>query len=386
MDFIRRRGLLFVSVLLFAVSLFIRYRIRGWFNWDMYWMQGWYLHLYQDGWKGLADPSFSNYPPAYLYLLWFSTLFSRWLGPLISLKIIPTAFDFISMYVVFLMARMRYKDDVPYLLAAVFFILPTVMVNSSAWGQIDSMYTSFLLVCAYLLLKEKPFWALLAFGVAFSFKAQSIFLLPFLGIMFLKRKIAGYHFLVIPLVYVLLAFPAVLIGRSWGSILDLYVGQVDQFRDLAKNAPNLYMFIPNVYYDVGLKIGLALFAVCMAVWAWISWRSKVALTPGRIMLMALTSLALVPFLLPKMHDRYFYPADVFSFAAMLFNPEMWFVPLLYQLSSGLAYTIFLFKMPVVLVQIGAIINTFTVIYVVWKQLASLREPKPSKIVGVVETQ
>ncbi|KXK11697.1 MAG: hypothetical protein UZ14_CFX002002665 [Chloroflexi bacterium OLB14] len=68
------------------------------------------------------------------------------------------------------------------------------MFNSTGWGQIDSLYTSFLLLCVYFLLKEKPFYAMLMFGVAFSFKSQSVFLLPFLGIMFLKGKINWYHF------------------------------------------------------------------------------------------------------------------------------------------------------------------------------------------------
>lgn len=372
MELIRKRRLLFAGILLFALSLFIRYRIRGLFNLDMVWIGDWYEHLYKYGWKGLADPTFSNYPPAYLYLLWFSTLFSRWYGPLVSIKIIPTFFDFISMFVVFLMARLRYKGDEPYLFSAVFFILPTVMINSSAWGQIDSLYASFLLLCAYLLLREKPFLALVAFGIAFSFKAQAIFLLPFLGIMLVKGKIAWYHFLVVPLVYLLLGLPAALIGRSWESILSLYLGQLGQFRDLAKDAPNLYLFIPNIYYDSVLRLGLAVFMVCMVVWGWANWRSKITMTAQKLILMAFVSLALVPFLLPKMHDRYFYPADVFSFVNVIFNPDLWFLPILYQLVSGLAYTNFLFEMPLYLVQIAAIINTFTVGYVVYRQLASLR--------------
>ena len=36
------------------------------------------------------------------------------------------------------------------------------------------------------------------------------------------------------------------------------------------------------------------------------------------------SVALVPFLLPKMHDRYFYPADIFSLLAAFYMPEFGF--------------------------------------------------------------
>ncbi len=271
------------------------------------------------------------------------------------------------------MARLRYDDDTPYFLASGFFILPTVLFNSSGWGQIDSLYTSFLLLCTYLLLKEKPFWAMVAFGMAFSFKSQSIFLLPFLGILFLKGRIRWHHFLLIPAVYVILGIPAALIGRSWPSILTIYLGQLGQFRVLSMNAPNLYIFIANSFYDIGLKIGLGIFLLAMAIWGWINWHAKITGTHRQIMLMALAVLALVPFVLPKMHDRYFYPVDVFSYAVIIFAPEMWFVPLFYQLISGLSYSAFLLGAPTGFVAIAALINTAITIYILRKQFLSLKE-------------
>lgn len=366
MDLIKKRPVIFFAFVLFLTAMAIRYQMRNWHNLDLVLLGNWYTFLFERGWRGLADSNFSNYPPAYLYLLWFSTLFSKWLDPLISIKLLPAFFDLISMAFVFLIARLRYRGDEPYLLAAAFFALPTVMVNSSAWGQVDSLYASFLLGCVYFLLVKKPFWALVFFGISFSFKAQAIFLLPFLGIMFLKGKIAWHHFFMIPAVYVLLGLPAALIGRSWESIITLYVGQVGQFEELSRNAPNLYIFISNEYYRPVLMGGLLIFTGSMMFWAWSAWRSKAPWTNNRILFTAFISLALVPFLLPKMHDRYFYPADVFSFVIAIFNPEMWLLPILYQLISGLAYTIFLFQQPVYYVMIAALINTVAVVYVLRK--------------------
>ena len=373
MKIYKKRPLLLLSILLFGLSLVIRFQIREYSNVDMVLMETWHDHLYKNGWSGLADGSFSNYPPAYLYLLWLSTLLSNWLGRVTALKLIPTLFDILSAFIIFRMARMRFEDDTPYFAAAGFFILPTILYNSTGWGQIDSLYTSFLLVCVYLLLQEKPFWALAAYGMAFSFKSQSIFLLPFLGILFLKGRIRWYHFFLIPAVYVTLGIPAALIGRSWTSILTIYFGQVGQFRAFSMNAPNLYIFIPNSFYDVGLWIGLGIFLIALAIWGWINWRAKIALTHRQMMLMAFATLALVPFVLPKMHDRYFYSADVFSYAAVIFAPEMWFVPLLYQLISGLAYSGFLMGTPIQAIMLAALINTCAVIYVLRKQFLSLQE-------------
>jgi len=367
-----KRPLVVLSVVLFALMLFLRYQLLAMSNGDLLLIQKWYNFLAQHGIKGLADGTFSNYPPAYLYLLWFSTLFETWVSPAVAIKLIPTAFDLLSAWMVFKIARTKFEDDKPLLFAVLFLLLPTVMVNSTGWGQIDNTYTSLLLVCFYLILTKRPFWGLAAFGVAFSFKAQAIFLFPFLGIMLLRKQVRWFDFFVVPAVYVAFALPAVILGRSWESILNLYVGQVGQFEDLARNAPNLYAFIPNEYYHPVLEIGLGLFAISMLAWAWINWRAQSPVSPKQLAFTALMSAALVPFLLPKMHDRYFYQADVFSFMAATLIPEMWFVPILFQISSGIAYSAFLLGMHRAIVFIGALINTALVIYIVRSQLKSLK--------------
>lgn len=366
-----KRPILLLSIVFFGISIIVRFFIYELSNEDVVILQDWYMHFYKKGAAGLANGNFSNYQPLYLYLLWISRLFSEWIDSITAIKIIPTLFDFLSAFAIFLMARMRYEDDMPYLFSSLFFSLPTIVFNSTGWGQIESMYTSFLLLSTYFLLKEKPFWALLMFGVSFSIKSQSIFFLPFLGIVFLKNLIRWYHFMLLPTVYLIAAFPAMWVGRSFESVLTIYIGQVGQFRSLSMSAPNLYIFIPDVFYDVGVWVGMVFFFFVMFVFGWANWRSKAILNEQTIMLLALTSLVLVPFVLPKMHDRYFYPADVFSFAAVIFLPEMWFIPLVYQLISALSYTVFILNASNIFVMLAAIINTGAVIYIVNKQYRSL---------------
>jgi hypothetical protein len=43
-----------------------------------------------------------------------------------------------------------------------------------------------------------------------------------------------------------------------------------------------------------------------------------------------------------MHERYFFLADVLSVALAFYRPRLWFVPLLVQTSSLLAYEAYLF--------------------------------------------
>lgn len=372
MNFLKKRPLLVISIILIGISLYIRFRIHGLSNEDVVILEDWYHHFYKNGKASFANENFSNYTPLYLYMLWIIRLFSNWLSPIASIKLIPTVFDAFSAFVIFLMARIKYEDDKPYLFAASFFLLPTIMFNSTGWGQIDSLYTSFLLFCTYFLLIKRPTLAMVMFGMAFSLKSQSIFFLPFLGILFLKGRIRWFHFLLPPVIYALLAVPAVLMGRSWESILSIYVGQVGQFHSLSMSAPNLYIFIPDSLYKIGVWIGVVVFLAAMAAWGWVNWRATVEYDHRQMMLMALAVLMLVPSVLPKMHERYFYPVDVFSFATAIFVPELWFVPILCQITSSMSYSIFILNASTNFVMAAALINTGVVIYVLRKQILSLR--------------
>ena len=143
----------------------------------------------------------------------------------------------------------------------------------------------------------------------------------------------------------------------------------------AANEKTLYIFISDTFYDIGLWIGLGIFIFAMAIWGWMNWRAKITFTHRQITLMALAVLTLVPFVLPKMHDRYFYPVDVFSYAVIIFAPEMWLVPLLYQLISSLSYSAFLLGADITVVMFAAFINTGATIYILRKQFLSLKEEK-----------
>jgi hypothetical protein len=69
----------------------------------------------------------------------------------------------------------------------------------------------------------------------------------------------------------------------------------------------------------------------------------VRLTTTKVVLLGATSAVLVPFLLPSMHERYFYLAEVLTVIAAFYVPRrLWYVPVLVQVSSFLAYLKVLF--------------------------------------------
>jgi Gpi18-like mannosyltransferase len=228
---------------------------------------------------------------------------------------------------------------------------------------------------------------MLAFALSFSIKFQAIFFVPFLVVLLLKKKVRWWQFLLVPTVYATTCIPAVLMGTSWLDVLTIYLRQTTLFSQLSVNAPNLYIFVPNEYYEPGLVIGLVVAFCALAGWIVFTAADKRELTPERMVLLALISVSLTPFVLPRMHERYFYPADALSLIVAFFNPDLWIIPFAFQLSSGLASAVYLKGKSPEPVMYGAIINTVILIILIVYQFSRQIKPVNTALEqGVVEQE
>jgi Gpi18-like mannosyltransferase len=227
---------------------------------------------------------------------------------------------------------------------------------------------AFLLACLYLVLLNKAWAALLFFSVSFAFKPQAVFLLPLLVILALWRKVPWPSFLLIPAVYGLAAWPAVALGRTWPEIVQTYLSRPSAGKALTHNAASLYVFVPQSALNAlsGPGITLAVFAVL--IWVVYTWRVTKRADRSTTLLLALISVTLTPFVLPNMHDRYFYPADVISIALAFSLPEIWYVPILFQLISGLSYSIYLLSASADNLALAASLNLLTLVMLVVRQV------------------
>ena len=222
-------------------------------------------------------------------------------------------------------------------------LLPTVISNSSIWAQCDSIYTSILLCGVYLLIRERPWWGCAMFGLSYSLKQQAIILFPVLMLLLLARKVPWRALLAIPAVYLATAVPAMLLGRDPIALLLTYPRQAAINPALTLHAPNVYQF-----FDAGRAVdlirNLGVLATAAAVLAVIYslLATRLELTAERIVLITAGFALLVPFLLPSMHERYFYLADVLTVVIACYRPRrLWYVPILLQSASFLSYTPFL---------------------------------------------
>ena len=303
----------------------------------------WYEHIASGGgFAALKDISFANYNVTYLYLL--AALSYLPVTPLIGIKVLSAAFDFLLGYYVYRLVALRYPGKWwPVLAGAITLFLPTVVVNASMWGQADAMYAAFAVGGVYFILRRRPWLACVFIGIAFALKLQTVFLFPLLLLLVLRKGMPWKSLLAIPLVYVVLDIPALIIGTSPAQLIEVYASQTSTFDLLTLNAPNVYQYLGTSVTSSALRIagilvtGFLVLALVVAVW----WRG-VQLTATRIVLAATVSVLLVPYFLPAMHERYFFLADALTVVAAFYLPrKLWALPVLEQFASFFAYLPFL---------------------------------------------
>jgi Gpi18-like mannosyltransferase len=304
----------------------------------------WYDTIRAHGLASLAG-EFSNYNPPYLYVIYLVVRFLPNVDKVAAIKIPSILADLMCAGFVYQIVRLKNGNRGTGLLAymAVLFA-PVVILNGAFWGQADSIYTAGLVACVYFLLAGRKILALVAFAGAFIFKLQAVFLLPLLIALWWRRELALRYFLAVPIVYLVAILPAWLVGRPLASLLTIYFSQVDQYKDLAISAPNLYSWLPAVPDLIPLlyPAGMILAAIVVLAFLLLVQKGRASLTPPIIVELAAASCLIVPFVLPRMHQRYFFPADVLSIAFGFYFPAYFYIPLVLNVVSYLSYQYFLF--------------------------------------------
>ena len=280
----------------------------------------WQTYLLEHGrWHALQHP-FSMYFPAYFDLTVMTSYLDGHINRISQIKLLSFVFDIVTAVVAYyLVGRLTRGSTSPgrrsvAQLVAPFCILagPTVLVNGAVWGQSDIVYTCFLLLSTFSVIVGSGAFAVLFFGVAFAFKLQAIFLAPFIAAMVLQKRIRWWHLLLLPVGWLAALLPPVLNGARALEFLSLTSSQGESFPTLAINVGNPWIIADRIHLNVhfGTLVGIALTALLMI--ALTIWGAQPAFRGARnTLVLATLSLLSVAYVMPKMHDRYFFPAEIF---------------------------------------------------------------------------
>ncbi len=308
----------------------------------IYFVSKWFVVLQEHPGLTAFTQRFSDYAPLYLYLLKLLTFIP--VSSLYSTKTMSVLFDVLIAYITYRLIKYTTKENYPkeklFFIFAVMFSIPTLVLNGATWGQSDSIYAAGVVLCLYFIIRDMPLSAVVSLSVALSCKLQAIFFLPVLiGYCLRKESSAGY-LLAIPCIYFLSIIPARLGGGSLGDLLLVYARQSSEYTSLSVSAQNIFAILhadifglsEQTLFAAGLVVAI-LCALIITVYVYL----KKEMNVPTLVLISTLCVAVLPYLLPRMHERYFYLADLFSVIYVFYRPSRWFIPVFIVGASLVAY-------------------------------------------------
>ena len=303
---------LLVLTVLTVLAVTVRVLVRSFVadDWSIYW-SSWLLELETKGFRALAG-NFYDYAPPVMYLLYLITLLP--INAMTAFKGFCCLLEFAGAAViagiVMECTKSRRRAQFAY---GLFLFLPTVILNAAVWSQCDIIYTFLILCSVFFLLKDRTWTGMWFYGAAFAVKLQTLFIFPFLVILWVRRKIKLKHFATIPVMYFLGIFPAWLAGRPFSELIGIYAFQGSKDRwSLSIKFPNIYQIIGNQHFlDEYVSAGMYLvLGILMIVMFWMAYQ-QVRVTKEYVILMVVFFGLLTTYFIPHMHERYLYLTDAF---------------------------------------------------------------------------
>lgn len=324
MEYIRKNIYILYLAVITIFSLAVRWSFRWHNSYDLTGcLNTWFYEIKEAGGLAALKQQVGNYNIIYQTIIALMTYLP--FSPTLMYKLLSVIFDYVLAAATAVFAyKISDKSRIALIIAycGVIF-MPSVVLNSSAWGQCDSIYTSFVII-ALILLSDRHYTAsFILLGIAFTFKLQFIFILPFFIYHYFSTKSYSLlNFLLVPLTAWGVCLPIELCcGRSIFSFFTIYAKQCEEYMEMSLNIPNIWSLI----YDSNATAGLYSMGGCESALALAMCITAVVLGTGLVILivkninlddtenMLLTACwtvwSCLEFL-PQMHERYTYMLDI----------------------------------------------------------------------------
>lgn len=294
-----------------------------------------------EGIKALTTP-IGNYNIPYLYLLFLCTKLPIY--DLFIIKSFSVIFDLILAFTVVTILKSQkiseYKCFFAFCLAL---IAPTILLNSGYWGQCDSVYCALSLIAVYRCSNEKSISGCIFFGLAFAFKLQAIFVFPIIAFFIAYRKIKPVHISWLIGSFVGVCLPVLFMGRSIKDTFSVYITQADYYSSINMNSPSFWAVISTGRSELFMAAALCIAAIVVIIFTFVVLLLRPLKSKADFYELAFLYSMIVPFILPKMHERYFMLAEAMSIIYLFLFPKRWKVSFCVLLIGFISYSYYLFS-------------------------------------------
>jgi hypothetical protein len=277
-------------------------------------LEPWFAHIVHYGpVQAFAHP-FSNYEPAYLYLLALGSLASGVLAPMTIIKIISVCG---TLFMTLALAELLQAAKTERRNAWLLLLLPSVIFNDALLAQCDALWVGACIFSLAGMMRGRTLAAMVWSGVAIAFKAQAAFIAPVILGAMIGRRAPLLQWTVPSIVFLVTLVPPFMMGWPGLKLLTVYFDQA-AWDHIPGRLANPWM-IGTIFADHASRswfwVGYAAAGIAAAAITWLAARNA-RNGPMLILLAALAGTAL-PFMLPKMLERYYFLGDVLTLALAL---------------------------------------------------------------------
>ena len=162
-------------------------------------------------------------------------------------------------------------------------------------------------------------------------------------------------------------------GRTMESCFNIYVNQVEEYSTyISMNFPNIYAMLfdtigeSNLIYSLGQEFSnfgtLATISIFSIVAILVIY-NETKINNELLIELTLWSVMLCTFLLPSMHDRYLYIADVISIVYFAITRKKIYIPIIVNFISLYVYVEYLYASKNLPIEYVAIANAIVLIII-----------------------
>lgn len=293
-------------------------------------LQSWYMQLKEGGsLAALADYE-GDYNVPYATVLYWLTLIP--VKPIIGIKMFSILFDYLNAFLLTKMVMVASGSNEKIGAQGYFYGIltyglvlcnPIAVINSGYLAQSDGIWTYFALLSFWFIWQERPVRGMWAMGAGIAMKLQSVFIMPVILIYYFhKRKFSILHLLWIPVAIQTLCIPAIIGGCRFDIAYTSFSRLLGEYPFMYYYYPNIWTYFKEVPYYLFGKYAIMITFIALLMFAVLYVQSGRIHTLHSYMEYVMWTTMTCAMLLPCMHERYNYIAEIMLPVCAIFNRKL----------------------------------------------------------------
>lgn len=378
------RGFLILALACLVVKIILSGLYYG-HSTDMDCFWGWSEMISKSGFRTFYESgAFTDYPPGYMYILYalgsFKNIFEITDTVYVILLKMPAVLcDIVTGCIIYKFSKCRFSKQSALILSASYMLNPAVILNSSLWGQVDSVYTLGVILTLLMILERKLIYSFFIFAICVFIKPQSLIFTPILifsvidECIFPKPDFKRLSKIVLGGIGTI--FLMIVMALPFGvlNVLEQYINTIGSYPYLTVNAFNMWGALGQnwteltPYFSV-LSIGFILLITLLSARVFFYNKGKERYFMTSAFLFFSTFMLSV-----KMHDRYAFPVISMLLLAFVFSSrkDIFWAFILVSVSQffNTSWVLFIYEKNInfyaqsITVVIASLINVLLLVYV-----------------------